>query len=58
MFGRALPSFSHLLYGVEYSDPLTLIGTSFVLMSTATLACFIPAHRAAQLDPAIALRNE
>jgi predicted permease len=58
MFGRALPSFSHLLYGVESNDPLTLIVMSFVLMSTAILACFIPARRAARLDPAIALRND
>jgi ABC-type antimicrobial peptide transport system permease subunit len=58
MFGCALPSFSRLLYGVESNDPLTLIGTSFVLMSTAILACYIPARRAARLDPAIALRNE
>jgi putative ABC transport system permease protein len=58
MFGRALPSFSHLLYGVESSDPLTLVFTSLALMSTAILACFIPARRASRLDPAIALRNE
>jgi putative ABC transport system permease protein len=58
MCGRALPSFSHLLYGVESSDPLTLVGVSFVLIITAILACYIPARRAARLDPAIALRNE
>jgi putative ABC transport system permease protein len=58
MFGRALPSFSHLLYGVESSDPLTLVCTSLALMSIAILACLIPARRASRLDPAIALRNE
>lgn len=58
MFGRTLSGFSHLLYGIEASDPLTFVGTSFVLMSTAILACYIPARRAARLDPTIALRSE
>src|SRR6266850_899427 len=58
IFARALPGFSHLLYGIGASDPLTLVGTSFVLMGTAILACYIPARRAARLDPMIALRSE
>jgi predicted permease len=55
---RGLASFSRLLYGVQASDPLTLIGVSLLLLSTALLACYIPARRAAQLEPLLALRDE
>jgi predicted permease len=58
ILAKALPSFSRLLYGIGASDPLTFAGTSFVLMSTAILACYVPARRAAQLDPTIVLRSE
>ena len=58
ILAKALPSFSHLLYGIGASDPLTFAGTSFVLMSTAILACYVPARRAAQLDPTTVLRSE
>ena len=53
-----LSSFSHLLYGVRASDPATLIAVSLVLMGAALLACYIPARRAARLDPMIALRHD
>jgi predicted permease len=55
---RVLSSFSHLLYGVRASDPLTIITASTVLLGGALLACYIPARRAARLDPMIALRHE
>lgn len=55
---RALPSFSHLLYGVQASDPITLMIVSLLLLSTALMACYIPAGRAARLQPMLALRDE
>jgi predicted permease len=55
---RLLPSFSHLLYGVGQTDPLTLFGVSAVLLLVATAACYIPARRAMHTDPMDCLRAE
>jgi putative ABC transport system permease protein len=55
---RLLSNFSRLLYDVGTADPLTLTGTAVVLLATAILACYFPAHRAVRLDPNIALRHE
>ena len=49
---------SSLLFGVGARDPLTMAGAAAVLASVAFLACYIPAHRAATLDPLAALRSE
>jgi predicted permease len=58
ILNRLLVSFSGLLYGVRPGDPLTFIVVSLVLASVAVLACFIPARRAASVNPVEALRAE
>ena len=55
---QLLSSFTHLLYGIRAGDPLTFIAVGLGLLAAAVLACYIPARRAARLDPMIALRQE
>ena len=47
-----------LLFGVEATDPITFAGISLLLATVTLLACYIPAHRAARIDPLISLRCE
>jgi predicted permease len=47
-----------LLYGIGANDPATLAGVALGVMVVAMLACYIPARRAMQVDPAVALRYE
>jgi putative ABC transport system permease protein len=47
-----------LLFGVTPSDPLTFIVISVLLILITLLASYIPAHRAARIDPIVSLRDE
>jgi predicted permease len=47
-----------LLFGVTPHDPTTLTAVAFVLAAVGIAACWLPAARAAHVDPAVALRAE
>jgi putative ABC transport system permease protein len=49
---------SKLLYGVDAIDLTTYLLATTVLIGVGLLACFLPARRAAHVDPQVALRNE
>jgi putative ABC transport system permease protein len=55
MAARLIATF---LFGVGTSDPLTLAGTCAVLALGAVAASYVPARRAARVDPTVALRHE
>jgi predicted permease len=54
----AARSLSAILYGVPPSDPLALAAAASVLTLTGLAACYVPAQRAARIDPARTLTTE
>ena len=52
------PILKSQLVNISPTDPITLLVASGVLVLSATLGCWIPAHRAMRVGPAVALRHE
>ena len=55
VFARLMRS---LLFGISAADPVTFAGISLLLTFVALLATYIPARRAARIDPILCLRAE
>ncbi len=49
---------SSQLFGVSPTDPLTFLSVAILLTLVSVLACYVPARRAARVDPVTTLRTE
>ncbi|HKR95477.1 MAG TPA: hypothetical protein VJW55_08955, partial [Candidatus Angelobacter sp.] len=55
---RFATAFSSLLFGIKATDTATFVAVVLMVGIVSMLACYIPAYRAAKVDPMIALRYE
>jgi putative ABC transport system permease protein len=60
LFGAlaATSAIATLLFGVTRLDPVTYAGVTMLLVAVSVMACSVPAWRAANIDPALALKGE
>jgi ABC-type antimicrobial peptide transport system permease subunit len=49
---------SNYLFGIQPTDPFTYAAVTLILIVVMAIACAIPARRAAQIDPLVALRQD
>jgi predicted permease len=56
--GAATTGMRTFLFGIGALDPIVFCSVSAALLLTASLACYVPARRAARVDAVVALRNE
>jgi len=54
----ATQEISSMLYGLTPTDPSTFAVAAFLLIAAAAIAAYIPARRASQVDPVVALRHD
>jgi len=47
-----------LLFGVPPHDPMTLVAVTLMMVVVGVAACWLPALRAARIDPAVAIRRQ
>ena len=52
------PLMQGLVHGVDSTNPVPFLAVALVLLGAALLACLVPAHRAASVDPMVALRHD
>jgi putative ABC transport system permease protein len=58
VLAKVFPGFSSLLYKVRATDPVILLVVSGILIGAALLGCYVPAKRAAKLEPAACIRQD